>query len=52
MTLLLTQFVIFNHISYCFEATVGFDVKASFSSRPEPRLIRRYSEPGDITKEF
>ena len=34
------QFVIFNPLSYCFEETIGFDVKASFTSRPESRLIR------------
>ena len=43
------QFVIFKPL-YCFEETIGFDVKASFTSRPESRLIRRYNEPGDITK--
>ena len=37
---LLYQFVIFNPLSYCFEETIGFDVKASFTSRPESRLIR------------
>ena len=26
--------------SYCFEETIGFDVKTSFASRPESRLIR------------
>ena len=46
------QFVIFNSLSYCFEGTIGFDVKASFASRPESRLIGWYNEPGDITKEF
>ena len=34
------QFVIFKPISYCFEEAKGFDVKASFASRPESRLIR------------
>ena len=33
------QFVIFKPLSYCFEETTGFDVQASFASRPEPRLI-------------
>ena len=28
------QFVIFNPLSYCFEEAIGFDVKASFASRP------------------
>ena len=37
---LILQFVIFNPLSYCFEETIGFDVKASFASRPESRLIR------------
>ena len=46
------QFVIFKPLSYCFEETIGFDVKASFVSRPESRLIRWYDEPGDITKEL
>ena len=45
------QFVIFKPLSYCFEKTMGFDVNASFASRPESRLIRWYNEPGDI-KEF
>ena len=36
----LYQFVIFKPLSYCFEETIGFDVKASFASRPELRLIR------------
>ena len=45
------QFVIFKPLSYCFEETIGFDVKASFASRPESRLIRWYNEPGDIAKE-
>ena len=34
------KFVIFEPLSYCFEETVGFDVKASPASRPEWRLIR------------
>ena len=34
------QFVIFNPVSYCFEETIGFDVKVSFASRPVLRLIR------------
>ena len=46
------QFVIFKSINYCFEETIGFDVKASFASRPVSRLIRWYIKPGDITKEF
>ena len=43
------QFVIFKLMSYCFEETKGFDIKASFASYPESRLIRWYNEPGDIT---
>ena len=34
------QFVIFNLPSYCFRGTIGFEVKASFASRPVSRLIR------------
>ena len=33
------QLVIFKRLSYCFEQTIGFDVKISFASRPVPRLI-------------
>ena len=36
----ITQFVIFKPLSYCFQETIGFDIKASFASRPESRLIR------------
>ena len=28
------QFVIFKPLSYCFKEIIGFDVKASFASRP------------------
>ena len=52
LVLYFNQFVIFKPISYCFEETIGFDVKASFASRPVSRLIRWYIKPGDITKEF
>ena len=38
------QFVIFKPLSYCFEETIGFDVKASFASRPVLRLIRWYNQ--------
>ena len=48
----LSQSVIFKPLSYCFEETIGFDVKASFASRPVLRLIRWYNKPGDVTKEF
>ena len=34
------QFLIFKPLSYCFEETIGFDVKASFASPPESHLIR------------
>ena len=34
------QFVIFKPLNYCFEETIGFDVKASFTSRPVLRLTR------------
>ena len=34
------HFVIFKPLSYCFEDTIGFGVKASLASRPLPRLIR------------
>ena len=33
------EFVIFKPLSYCFKKTIGFDVKTSFPSRPESRLI-------------
>ena len=34
------QFLIFKPLSYCFEETIGFDVKTSFASCPLSRLIR------------
>ena len=34
------QFVIFKPLSYCFEETTGFDVKASSLSRPLSCLIK------------
>ena len=40
------QFIIFKPIGYCFEETMGFDVKASFASSPVLRLIRRYNKSG------
>ena len=46
----LTQFVIFIPLSYCFEKAIGFEVKATFVSRPMLHLIRWYNKPGDITK--
>ena len=48
----LYQFVIFNPLSYCFKEMIGFDVKASFASRPVLRLTRWYNKPGDITIDF
>ena len=42
------QFAISKPLSYCFEETIGFDVKISFASRPVSQLIKT----GDITKEF
>ena len=39
---------IFRLLSYCVEETIGFDVKASFVSRPVSRQVKR----GDIKKEF
>ena len=44
--------VIFKQLSYCFEETIEFDVKALFASRPASRPIRWYNKPGDIAKEF
>ena len=38
------QFVIFKWLSHCFEETIGFDVKASFASRPLSHLIRWYNK--------
>ena len=32
------QFLIFKPLSYCFEKTIEFDIKASFSSRPVSHL--------------
>ena len=43
-----SQFVVSKPPSYCFEETIGFDVKASFAKPSVSRLIK----PGDITKEF
>ena len=36
------QFVIFKPLSYCFEETIGFDVKALFTSLPVSHLISWY----------
>ena len=43
----LYQFVVFKPLSYCFEETIGFDVKGSFARPPVLCLIK----PGDVTKE-
>ena len=45
------QFVVFKPLIYCYEETIGFDVKASFASRPLLRLMKWYNKPSDITKE-
>ena len=47
-SVLVYLFVIFIPLSYCFEETTRFDVKALFARGPVSRLIK----PGDITKEF
>ena len=39
----LFQFVIFNLLSYCFEGTIGLDIKASVASCPVLHLIRWYN---------
>ena len=49
-SLLIKQFVIFKLLSYCFQETIGFDVKVWFQSRPVLRLISRYNKPSDIKK--
>ena len=46
------HFAIFKPLSYCFEETIGFDVKTSFASRPVSFLIRWYNKPGETTKSF
>ena len=43
----LYQFVAFKPLSYCFEETKRFDLKASFSRPPVSRLIK----PCDILEE-
>ena len=40
------QFVIFIPLSYCFEKTIAFDVKALFARRPVSQLIK----PGEYNK--
>ena len=46
------QCVIFKPLSYCFEETIGFDVKASFTSRPVSRLISWYNNQVIQQKKF
>ena len=41
------QFVVFKPLSYCFEETIGYDVKTFFARLAVLRLFK----PGDITKE-
>ena len=47
-SVLVYLFVIFIPLSYCFEETTRFDVKALFARGPVTQLIK----PGDITQEF
>ena len=47
-SVLVYLFVIFIPLSYCFEETTRFDVKALFARGPVSHLIK----PGHITKEF
>ena len=42
------EFVVFKLLSYCFEETIGFDLKVSFVRRSVSRLIK----PGDLTKGY
>ena len=46
------QCVIFKPLSYCFEETIRFDVKASFTSRPVSRQLRWYSNQVIQQKNF
>ena len=46
-SVLIYQLAMFKPLSYCFEETIVFDVKALFARGPVSRLIK----PGDITKE-
>ena len=46
MEKLLKQFATFKPLSYCYEETIGFDVKASFARSQVLRLIK----PSDITR--
>ena len=42
------QFVVFKLVSYCFEETIGLDIKALFTRPSLSHIIK----PGDKTKEF
>ena len=46
------QFLLFKPLSYCFEETIGFDVKASFASRPLSRQISWYNNQVIQQKNF
>ena len=46
------QFVILKPLSYYFEETIEFDLMASFASCLVSRLIKWYSKPSNITKNF
>ena len=46
--ILQSQLVIFKPLRYYFEETIGFDVKASFASRPVSRLIKWYNNPAQV----
>ena len=46
------QFVVFKPLSYYFEETIGFDAKASFTSRPVSRLISWYNKQVMQQKNF
>ena len=52
ITKLVKQFVIFKPLSYCFEETIGFDLKVSFASRPVSHLIRWYDNEVIQQKNF
>ena len=52
LNLNLNQFVIFKPLSYYFEETIRFDVKASFTSRPVSPLISWYNNQMIQQKNF
>ena len=47
-----SQFAIFKPLSYCFEETIGFDIKVSFASRPVSLLISWYYNQVILQKNF